>query len=233
MVSVVSLQSAAKDEGTRRSGAWLPGVGGHTELAICGGLLLCFLDLVGLLAVLLHPVIAFADDPLGLLLGPCGQRRCLETGTGKKGREMRLTANFLVFFATPILQIVWVEYEQACRCARVGSVWWVVGVESVWLACVVDVECDTGLRKQIPSSSGQATDHSRRPRSRGGWSVRTVQNFRASDSLGGNVREAQVSRYLGEYRERPCKMHFCSHCLAAEGRLQRTLEGRARWYMSL
>lgn len=67
-------------------GAWMPGVGGHTELPICGCLLLCLLDLVGLLAVRLHSVIAFADDPLGLLLGSCGQRRCLATNV-QKGRE--------------------------------------------------------------------------------------------------------------------------------------------------
>jgi len=61
-------------------GAWLPAVGGHTELSICGGLLLRLF--VGLLAVLLHSVISFADDSLGLLLGSSGQHCCLGTGTG-------------------------------------------------------------------------------------------------------------------------------------------------------
>lgn len=48
-------------------GARLSEVRGHTELSICSGLLLRFLDFVGLLSVLFESVISFADDPFGLL----------------------------------------------------------------------------------------------------------------------------------------------------------------------
>lgn len=66
-------------------GARLPGVRGHTELSICSGLLLRFLDFVGLFPILLEPVVSFADDPLGLLLRSSGQHCCLGIGAGKQG----------------------------------------------------------------------------------------------------------------------------------------------------
>lgn len=86
----------------------------HTQFTVDGGLLLFFLDLVGLRFVLLQARIVGADDALGGLLGwdmisSLFLLVVVNVLTGVDAKRRRggwlLTPNFLVFFATPILMI--------------------------------------------------------------------------------------------------------------------------------